>query len=39
MGPSVEEIARREKLTKLNTNPFQQTKFLRDSTLREIRNK
>ncbi|CAI2191613.1 4511_t:CDS:2 [Funneliformis geosporum] len=26
MGPSVEEIARREKLTKLNTNPFQQTK-------------
>ncbi|MCE8163755.1 MAG: lysine--tRNA ligase [Candidatus Moeniiplasma glomeromycotorum] len=39
MGSSVEEIARREKLTKLKTNPFQQTKFLRDSVLREIINK
>ncbi|MCE8159087.1 MAG: lysine--tRNA ligase [Candidatus Moeniiplasma glomeromycotorum] len=39
MGSSVEEIVRREKLTKLNTNPFQQTKFLRDNNLCEISNK
>src|SRR5205814_5693471 len=39
METPAEEIARRKKLVELVSNPFQQTKFFRSSTLEEIRNK